>query len=85
MLQTSPIILPLQRKTRDVLPYVHWVYRTVISGTQPIIIPLQPTALGATAEVHWFYGPLINIYYSRLSWNERYHSIKNSIHAGSNK
>ena len=62
MIQTPPTILPLQRETRVVLPEVHWVYRTVSSGTQPIIIPLQPIALGATSEVHWFYGPLINIY-----------------------
>ena len=67
MLQTSPMILPLQRETRGVLSQVRWVYRTDISGTQPIIIPLQPIALGASSEAHWFYGPLINIYYSRLS------------------
>ena len=67
MLQISPMILPLQRETRGVFSRVHWVYRTVISGTQPIIIPHQPMALGATSEVHWFYGVLINICYSRLS------------------
>ena len=55
------------------------------SGTQPIIIPHQPIALGATSEVHWFYGLLINIYYSRLSWYERHHSLENSTHAVSNK
>ena len=64
---------------------MHWVYRTVISGTQAIIIPLQPIALGATSEVHWFYGPLISIYYSRVSWNERYHSLENCTHAVSNR
>ena len=56
------------------------------SGTQPIVFPHQTIALGATAEVHWFYGPLINIYYLRLSWNERYHSpLENSTHAVRNK
>ena len=55
------------------------------SGTQPVVIPHQPIALGATSEVHWFYGLLINTYYSRLSWNERYHSLENSTHAVSNK
>ena len=55
------------------------------SGTQSIVIPQQPTALGTTSEVHWFYGPLINIYYLRLSWNERYHSLEKSTHAVSNK
>ena len=58
MLQTPPMIIPLQQETRGVLPYVHWVYRTVISGTQPIIIPLQQIALGGTYEVHLFFGPL---------------------------
>ena len=52
MLQTSPIILELQRETRGVRSYVHWVYRTEISGTEPIIIPHQPVALGAISEVH---------------------------------
>ena len=40
---------------------MHWVYRTVISGTHPIITPLQPIALGATSEVHWFYGLCLSI------------------------
>ena len=84
VLQT-PMILPLKRGTQGVLSKWHWVYRTVISDTQPINIPLQPIALGATSEVHWFYGLLMNSYYSRLSWNERYHSLENSTHALSNK
>ena len=54
---------------------------TRISGTQPIVVPHQPIALGATSEVHWFYGFLINIYYLRLSWNERCYSLENSTHA----
>ena len=49
MLQTPPTILRLQRETRNVLFKVHWVHRTVISGTQPIIIPHQPIALGASS------------------------------------
>ena len=85
MLQTPPMVVPLQRETRGVLSRVHWVYGMVVSGSQPIIIPLQPIALGATSEVHWFYGALTNIYHSRLSWNERYHSLENSTHVVNNK
>ena len=62
MLQTPPMVVPLQRETRGVLSRVHWVYGMVVSGSQPIIIPLQPIALGATSEVHWFYGLCSSIY-----------------------
>ena len=69
-----PIILPLQRETRGSLSEVRQIYGMVIS-------PPPDQSLSYFSEKRevpflkciGFTGPLINIYYSRLSRNERYH------------
>ena len=70
-----PIIRPFQRETRGALSEVHWIYGTVTP-------PPPDQSLSHFSEKHevpfpkctGFTGPLISIYYSRLSRNERYHS-----------
>ena len=71
----TPVTLPFHRETRGALSEVHWTYGTVIS-------PPPEQSLSHFSEKHeepflkciGFTGLLINIYYSRLSRSERYHS-----------
>ena len=69
------IILPLHLETRSALPEVRWTHGTVMSSP-------SHQSISHFSEKHevpfvkciGFTGPLINIYYSRLSRNKRYHS-----------
>ena len=73
LVKSQPINIPHQRETLDALPEVHRVYGTVISPppTRPIVMTLQRETRDALPKVRWVHR-FANIYYSRLSRNERY-------------